>query len=132
MDQLHKQFGFPFFLTWWQKWNLILKCKMLSQKLFGHTIQLHLIYAILYERKYMPEFSWIEGNLGFFYFCMIFFNYCKTEFWQKWYFVTKIVLLWEKNVLAIEKNFWNLRLKAKFLRPLEQFIQTVKRQNNFW
>ena len=45
-------------------------------------------------------------------------------------------LLWEKNVLVIEKNFWNLRRKAEnldfFLRSLEQFIQTVKGQNNFW
>ena len=97
MDQLHKQFVFLFF--WLDDknkirfWNLaIFNCKMLSQKLFGHTIQLHLIYAILYEPKYMPEFPWIEGNLCFFHFCMMFCNYCKTEFWQKWYFVTKIVL----------------------------------------
>ena len=45
-------------------------------------------------------------------------------------------LLWEKNVLVIEKNVWDLRLKAEnfpnFLRSLEQFIQTVKGQNNFW
>jgi hypothetical protein len=35
-------------------------------------------------------------------------------------------LLWEKNVLVIEKNFWNSRLKAenlKILRSLERFIQ---------
>ena len=42
-------------------------------------------------------------------------------------------LLWEKVVLVIEKNFeaegWEF---AKFLRSLEQFIQTVKGQNNFW
>ena len=45
-------------------------------------------------------------------------------------------LLWEKNALVIEKNFWNSRLKAenfqKILRSLEQFIQTVKGKNNFW
>ena len=45
-------------------------------------------------------------------------------------------LLWEKIVHVIEKNFWKSRLKAenlqKFLRSLEQFIQTVKGQNNFW
>ena len=39
-------------------------------------------------------------------------------------------LLWEKIVLVIEKNIWNSRLK--FLRSLEQFIQTVKGQSNFW
>ena len=53
-----------------------------------------------------------------------------------WYFVTKIVLIYceKKNVLVIEKNFWNSRLKlelAKILRSLEQFIQMVKGQNNF-
>ena len=38
-------------------------------------------------------------------------------------------LLWEKIVLVIE----NFSLEfAKFLRQLEQFIQTVKGQNNFW
>ena len=45
-------------------------------------------------------------------------------------------LLGEKIVLVIEKNFWNLRLKAmylqKWLRLLEQCIQTMKGQNNFW
>ena len=45
-------------------------------------------------------------------------------------------LLWEKIVLVIEKNFWNSRLKAENLQKfweyyLEQFIQTVKGQNNF-
>ena len=48
---------------------------------------------------------------------------------EVWYFVTKIVLV-------IEKNFWNSRLKAEnflnFWDNLEQFIQTVKGQNNFW
>ena len=43
----------------------------------------------------------------------------------------------KKNVLLIKKNFGNSRLVegrefAKFLRSLEQFIQTVKGQNNFW
>ena len=40
-------------------------------------------------------------------------------------------LLWEKIVLVIEKNFWNFEF-SKILRSLEQFIQTVKGQNNFW
>ena len=44
-------------------------------------------------------------------------------------------LLWEKIVLVIKKN---LKFEAeggvfsKNLRSLEQFIQTVKGQNNFW
>ena len=39
------------------------------------------------------------------------------------------------TALVIEINFWNSRLKAEnlqTLRSLEQFIQTVKGQNNFW
>ena len=40
-------------------------------------------------------------------------------------------LMWKKIVLVIRKNFWNSRLKAKYLRSPEQFIQTVKGQNNF-
>ena len=35
---------------------------------------------------------------------------------------------WEKN-LKFEAEGWEF---AKFLRSLEQFIQTVKGQNNFW
>ena len=42
-------------------------------------------------------------------------------------------LLWEKIVLVIEKNFEAEGQEfAKILRSLEQFIQTVKDQNNFW
>ena len=37
---------------------------------------------------------------------------------ENWYFVTKIVLTFceKKNVLVIEKNFWNSRLKAENLQ----------------
>ena len=54
----------------------------------------------------------------------------------KWDFVTKLVLTyWEKNC----SSDWEKHLKfepksrefAKFLKSLEQFIQTVKGQNNF-
>ena len=45
-------------------------------------------------------------------------------------------LLWEKIVLVIEKKLLKFEAEgrefAKFLRSLEQFIQTVKGQNNFW
>ena len=44
-------------------------------------------------------------------------------------------LLWEKIVLVMEKTFeiWNWRPRiCEILRSLEQFIQTVKGQNNFW
>ena len=49
--------------------------------------------------------------------------------YDKWYFVTKIVLTYceKKFVLVIVKNVCNLRLKAKNLQ-LEQFIQAVKGQ----
>ena len=52
---------------------------------------------------------------------------------MKRYFVTKIVL-WEKNVLVIEKKLLKLEAEnlQKNLRSHEQFIQTVKDQNNFW
>ena len=48
---------------------------------------------------------------------------------QQWYFVTKIVLTYR------EKNLFYRSRKTricKLLRLLEQFIQTVKGQNNFW
>ena len=54
-----------------------------------------------------------------------------------WYFVTKIVLTYceKKNSSDREKLLKfeaGGREVAKFLRSLEQFIQTVKGQNNFW
>ena len=56
---------------------------------------------------------------------------------RTWYFVSKISdLLREKIVLVIEKKLLKFEAEgrefAKFLRSLEQFIQTVKGQNNFW
>ena len=56
---------------------------------------------------------------------------------SKWYFVTIIVLTY-----CEKKLFWSSRKLMKFksegqefaksLRSLEQFIQTVKGQNNLW
>ena len=41
-----------------------------------------------------------------------------------------------KNVLVIEKKLLKFKAEGRefsnFLRGLEQFIQTVKGQNNFW
>ena len=56
---------------------------------------------------------------------------------QKWYFVTKIVLTYcEKKCSSDGQKILKLKAEgrefAKFLRSLEQFIQTVKGQNNFW
>ena len=56
---------------------------------------------------------------------------------EKWYFVTKIVLTYceKKNSSDREKLLKFMaegREFAKFLRSLEQFIQTVKGQNNLW
>ena len=45
-----------------------------------------------------------------------------------WYFVTKIVLTYCEKLLKFEAEG---REFAKFLRSLEQIIQTVKGQNNF-
>ena len=49
---------------------------------------------------------------------------------KHWYFVTQIVLTYsEKKLLKFEGEG---REFAKCLRSEEQFIQTVKGQNNFW
>ena len=55
----------------------------------------------------------------------------------KWYFVTKIVLTYcEKKCCSDREKLLKFEAEgrefAKFLRSLEQFIQTVKGQNNFW
>ena len=59
----------------------------------------------------------------------------KVVIFKKWYFVTKIDLTRKKCSSGWEKL---LKFKAegyewaKFLRSLEQFIQTMKGKNNFW
>ena len=55
----------------------------------------------------------------------------------QWYFVTKIVLTYcEKNCSSDGEKLLKFEAEGqefqKFLRSLEQFIQTVKGQNNFW
>ena len=55
-----------------------------------------------------------------------------------WYFVTKIVLAYREKKKYFSDREKLLKFEAesqefsKFLRSLEQFIQTVKGQNNFW
>jgi hypothetical protein len=55
-----------------------------------------------------------------------------------WYFVTKIVLTYceKKNRFSDQEKLLKFEAEdqefAKFLISLEQFIQTVKGQNNFW
>ena len=56
---------------------------------------------------------------------------------QKWYFVTKVVLAYcEKKCSTDQEKLLKYEAEgrefARFLRSLEQFIQTVKGQNNFW
>ena len=56
---------------------------------------------------------------------------------HKWYFVTKIVLTYcEKKFSSDREKLKKFEAEghgiAKFLRSLEQFIQKVKVQNNFW
>ena len=60
-----------------------------------------------------------------------------NTFRKKWYFVTKIVLTYfEKKCSSDPKKVLKFvaegREFAKYLRSLEQFIQTVKDQNNIW
>ena len=55
---------------------------------------------------------------------------------KKWYFVTKIVLTYcEKNCFSDREKLLKFEAEgrefAKNFRLLEQFIQTVKGQNNF-
>ena len=56
---------------------------------------------------------------------------------QQWYIVTKIVLAYCEKKYSIEQEKLlkfeaESREFAKILRSIEQFIQTVKGQNNFW
>ena len=57
---------------------------------------------------------------------------------SNWQFVIKIVLTFCEKFffLVIEKKLLKFEVEdrefANFLRSLEQFIQTVKGQNNFW
>ena len=56
---------------------------------------------------------------------------------EKWYFVTKIVLTYcEKKSSSDREKLLKFEAEgrefATFLRSPEQFIQTVKGQNNFW
>ena len=55
----------------------------------------------------------------------------------EWYFVIKIVLTYcEKNCSTDREKHLKFEAEgrefSKILRSLEQFIQTVKGQNNFW
>ena len=63
--------------------------------------------------------------------------YFESHSVQEWYFVTKIVLTYcEKNCSSNREKLLKFETEgrefAKILRSLEQFIQTVKGQNNFW
>ena len=56
---------------------------------------------------------------------------------MNWYFVTKIVLTYcEKNCSSNPEKLLKFEAEgrefAKFLRSLDQFIQSLKGQNNFW
>ena len=56
---------------------------------------------------------------------------------SNWYFVTKIVLTYcEKKCSSEREKLLKFEAEgreyAKILRSPEQFIQTVKGQNNFW
>ena len=56
---------------------------------------------------------------------------------NNWYFVIKIVLTYcEKKYSSDREKLFKFQAEgqefAKFLKSLEQFIQTVKGQNNLW
>ena len=60
----------------------------------------------------------------------------ESDQYKKWYFVTKIVLTVRKKCFSDREKLLKFQAEgrefAKCLRSLEQFIQTVKGQNNFW
>ena len=61
---------------------------------------------------------------------------CKAFKKYEWYFVTEIVLTYcEKNCSSDREKLLKFKAEgpefSKILRSLEQFIQTVKGQNNF-
>ena len=63
------------------------------------------------------------------------FHFSRKE--AKWYFVTKIVLTYcEKKMSRDREKLSKFEAEgrefAKILRSLEQFVRTVKGQNNFW
>ena len=66
----------------------------------------------------------LDATMGLNYFSMVFcYQNCSD-------------LLWEKNCSSDREKLLNFEAEgrefAKFLRSLEQFVQTVKGQNNFW
>ena len=65
------------------------------------------------------------------------FEHLPADIVEEWYFVSKIVLTYcEKNCSSDREKLLKFEAEgqelAKFLRPLEQFIQTVKGRNIFW
>ena len=64
-------------------------------------------------------------------------SHCLLKDLEKWYFVTKIVRPTVRKCCSSDREKL-LKFKAEgrefsnFLRSQEQFIQTVKGQNNFW
>ena len=61
----------------------------------------------------------------------------KRKIPEKWYFVTKIVLTYcEKKSSSDREKLLRFETDGRefenCLRSLEQFIKTVKGQNNFW
>ena len=57
-------------------------------------------------------------------------------FIAKWYFVTKIVLTYcENKLFSDQEKLLKFEVESrefsKFLRSIEQFVHTVKGQNNF-
>ena len=88
-----------------------------------HLVLTQQLYITLQQKKLMLK----STQLTYFWVSLIFFHvkmvFCSDLLWEK------IVLVIEKKLLTFETEGWEF---AKFLRSLEQFIQTVNGQNNFW
>ena len=61
----------------------------------------------------------------------------RAQKYAQWYFFTEIVLTYcEKKCSSDREKLLKFETEgrefSKILRSLEQFIQTVKGQNNFW
>ena len=98
---------------WWKNYNLWWQGFCINKSIFTYGLLYDLLHFFWHVLLVMDD-RFIQWEMVFCY------QNCSD-------------LLWEKIVLVIEKNFEaEGREFAKFLRSLEQFIQTVKGQNNFW
>ena len=128
-----KKYHISFFFLFWS--NLTPPLLPLTNKIA--LLKSHKLFKIRFQSRGQPKtFSQTFLNINKSWKCSNLVQEKKVE--MVFCYQNCSDLLWEKIVLVTEKDFWNSRLKAenlgfaKFLRSLEQFIQTVKGLNNFW